>query len=67
MLINGMVYNSEVWSDVKESDVRLFEEVDEFLLRSISKAHSKTPLKYLFLESTGFTKDKQKVNQKETG
>ena len=51
MLINGMVYNSEAWSDVKESDVRLFEEVDEFLLRSIFKAHSKTPLEYLFLES----------------
>ena len=53
MLINGIVYNSEAWSDVKEEDIRSLEEVDEFLLRSKFKAHCKTQIEYLYLE-TGF-------------
>ena len=51
MLFNGIVYNSEAWSDVKEEDIRSLEEVDECLLRSIFKAHCKTPLEYLYLET----------------
>ena len=44
MLINGMVYNSEAWSDVKESDIRLFEEVDEFLLEiNFQSSQQNTP------------------------
>ena len=43
MLINGRLHNSEAWSDVKDSDVKLLEDIDEHLLRSIFKAHSKTP------------------------
>ena len=42
MLINGILHNSEAWSDLKLEDVKLLEDVDEFLLRSIFKAHSKT-------------------------
>ena len=51
MLINGMLYSSEVWSDVKDSDIELLEDVDEFFLRSIFRAHSKTPLEFLHLET----------------
>ena len=51
MLINGMLSSSEAWSDVKDGDIKLLEDVDEFLLRSIFKAHSKTPLKFLHLET----------------
>ena len=42
MLLNGILHNSEVWSDLKLNEVKLLEEVDEFLIRSIFKAHSKT-------------------------
>ena len=51
MLINGMLFNSEAWSDVKDADIKQLEDVDEFLLRSIFKAHSKTSLEFLHLET----------------
>ena len=51
MLINGMLSSSEAWSDVKDGDIKLLEDVDEFLLRSLFKAHSKTPLEFLHLET----------------
>ena len=51
MLINGMLYNSEAWHNVTESEIRLLESVDEFLLRALVKAHSKTPLEFLYLEA----------------
>ena len=43
MLINGMLQNSEAWSDLTIKDIELLEEVDEFLLRSVFDAPSKTP------------------------
>ena len=51
MLINGILHNSEVWSDLKINEIKMLEEVDEFLLRSIFKAHSKTSLEFLYLET----------------
>ena len=39
MLINGMLYSSESFSAVKEADVKLLEDVDEFLLRPIFRAN----------------------------
>ena len=35
MLLNGILYSSEAWSDMKDTDVKQLEEVDEYLLRSI--------------------------------
>ena len=51
MLINGMLQNSEAWSNLTLQDIEILEEVDEFLLRSIFKAHSKTPKEFLHLET----------------
>ena len=51
MLINGMLFNSEAWHDVKEAELKSLESVDEHLLRSLVKAHSKTPLEFLYLET----------------
>ena len=51
MLINGILHNSEVWSDLILSEVKLLEDVDEYLLRSIFRAHSKTSLEFLHLET----------------
>ena len=44
MLLNGILFNSEAWHAVSETELRLLEVVDEHLLRSILKGHSKTPL-----------------------
>ena len=51
MLCNGILYNSEVWHGVKECDLEELEKVDEYLLRRIMKAHSKTSRAALYLES----------------
>ena len=51
MLLNGMLYNSEVWHSITENEIKMLEKVDEHLLRSLVKGHSKTPLEFLFLEA----------------
>ena len=51
MLIKGILFNMEVWSDVKDSDIKLLENVDEFLIRSLFKAHSKTSIEFLHTET----------------
>ena len=51
MLINGILYNSEVWHGVTHAQIVKLESVDEALLRSILKAHSKTPKEFLYLET----------------
>ena len=51
MLLNGILFNSEAWHAVSETELRLLEVVDEHLLRSIVKGHSKTPLEFLYLET----------------
>ena len=48
MLINGILFNSEVWH---VEHVKALEKVDEHLLRSLLQCHSKTPLEFLFLET----------------
>ena len=51
MLINGILFNSESWHGVTEKQVKSLEAIDESLLRTITKAHSKTPKEFLHLES----------------
>ena len=51
MFLNGILYNSEVWHSITETEIRLLETVDEYLLRYLVNAHSKTPLEFLYLES----------------
>ena len=51
MLLNGMLYNSEVWHSISENEIMMLEMVDEYLLRSMVKGHSKTPLEFLYLEA----------------
>ena len=50
ILVNGILFNSEVWYDLKETEIRLLEQIDESLLRKLLNAHSKTPLEALYLE-----------------
>ena len=49
-LVNGILFNAEVWYDLKEQEIRELEEIDETLLRRILNAHSKTPIEALYLE-----------------
>ena len=51
MLLNGILYNSEAWHSLSEKDIKMMEAVDEHLLRSLVKGHSKVPLEFLFLET----------------
>ena len=51
MLLNGMLYNSEAWHSVSETEMRMLETVDECLLRTLVKGHAKTPLEFLYLEA----------------
>ena len=51
MLVNGMLYNSEAWHALANEEIKMLEKVDEHLLRMLVKAHSKTPLEFLYLEA----------------
>ena len=51
MLLNGILTNSEVWFGLTKTDYTILEQVDEFLLRGILQAHSKTPREMLYLET----------------
>jgi hypothetical protein len=51
MFLNGILYNSEAWHGVTRKQIKILESVDESLLRSILKAHSKTPKELLYLET----------------
>ena len=51
MLINGILTNIEVCYGMSDSEVKDLEKVDEYLLREIFKAHSKTPIESLYLET----------------
>ena len=50
LLVNGILFNSEVWYNLNENEIRELEEVDETLLRRILNAHSKTSIEALYLE-----------------
>ena len=50
-LINGILFNSEVWHSVADSDIAHFVEIDKYLLRGLIKAHAKVPLEQLCLET----------------
>ena len=50
MLLNGILFNIEAWHGVTLKQMKRLEISDESLLRSILKAHSKTPEEFLYLE-----------------
>ena len=51
MLINGTLFNAEVWHGVTKKDAITLEKVDEALLRRLLQAHPKIPLEALYLET----------------
>ena len=51
MFLNAILTNSETWYGITSSHVLELQEVDEYLLRKILKAHSKTQKEMLHLET----------------
>ena len=45
------MFNSEAWYGVKQTEVDALEKIDEAYLRSLFKAHSKTPIEAFYLET----------------
>ena len=52
MFLNAILFNSEAWHDVRNSDINRLEKVDEALLRVILGSHSKSPIEMLYLETS---------------
>ena len=53
-LLNGILFNSEVWHSVDGKDIEQFVEIDKYLLRGLTEAHAKTPVEHLYLETAAF-------------
>ena len=53
-LINGILFNSEVWHNLNDSDIEQFVEVDKYLLKGLISAHDKTSIEHLNLETAAF-------------
>ena len=51
MLLNGILFNSEVWHGISLDEIDMLEKVDEHLLRSLVNGHSKTSKEFLYLEA----------------
>ena len=51
ILTNSLLFSSEAWSNVKDTDLKRLEQVDTALLRSFTKGHSKTPTVFHHLET----------------
>ena len=49
-LINGILFNSEVWYSVTEQQIAHLVDIDKYLLRGLINAHAKVPLEHLYLE-----------------
>ena len=54
-LINGVLYNSEIWQKLTEKDIRDLNKIDTILLRTIVGAHAKAPTEQLYLETSSLT------------
>ena len=51
LLINTMLFNSEAWHDITDSQIEAFEKIDEALIRGLLSGHSKLPLPAIYLET----------------
>ena len=49
--MNGILYNTEAWHNIREKEIKRLEEVDEYLLRTLVHGHAKTPIEFIYLET----------------
>ena len=54
-LINGLLFNSEVWQQLTEKDKRDLNKIDHSLLRTILGSHAKAPIEQLYLETSSLS------------
>ena len=47
-LVNGIMFNSEVWHNVTSSQIAQLAEIDKYLLKGLVGAHSKVPVEHLY-------------------
>jgi hypothetical protein len=52
MFVNGILYNSEVWHSPTKEDIAKLEVIDHQIMKTICDAHSKTPIEFLYLETS---------------
>ena len=50
-LLNGILYDSEIWQNLTKKDKSDLMKIYEYLLKSITGAHSKVPSEQLYLET----------------
>ena len=51
ILVSSLLFTAETWSGLKENQLKRLEQVDNSLLRSLMKCHSKTAIEFLHMES----------------
>lgn len=49
--VNALLVNVEVWHNVLKKDIDVLTQLDNYLMRTILKAHSKVPTELLYLET----------------
>ena len=52
MFVNGVLFNSEAWYNIKEKHMEELEKIDRSLMKFIIGAHSKVPSEMLYLETS---------------
>ena len=50
-LINGILFNCEVWNKTTKYQEEQLMSIDKYLLRGILSAHAKTPIEFIYLET----------------
>ena len=50
-LINGILFNSEVWHSLSTGQIEQLVTIDKYLLRGLVGSHAKAPLEHLYLET----------------
>ena len=51
MFVNGVLFNSEVWSKLSATDLTMLATVDHKLMHFICDSHAKTPTEFVYLET----------------
>ena len=51
LFLNCILFNSEAWHGISNTELEMLEKIDEDLLRRLLKAHSKIPKEVLYLET----------------
>ena len=51
MLLNGILFNTEIWYKLTDTDIKRISNVDEYIMRKILGAPAKTPIEALYLET----------------